>query len=107
MSEDKITVIGRQDTQDRGPLGKVKDWVYRQEEISAQKIKSELSDFLSSMQGILEGLPEDIAEYELESMDISVEISSKGNVSLMAVGGELGGTGGLVLHLKKKSSNTK
>jgi hypothetical protein len=107
MSERKITVIGRQDTKERGPLGKVKDWLYRQEEVSIEKIKSELSDFLSSMQEILDGLPDKLADYELESMDISVEISSKGNVSLMAVGGELGGTGGLTLHLKKKSPGSK
>jgi hypothetical protein len=79
MSERKITVIGRRDMKDRGPLGKVKDWLYSQEEVSIEKIKSELSDFLSSMQEILDGLPDKLADYELESMDISVEISSKGN----------------------------
>ena len=54
------------------------------------------------MQEILDGLPDELADYELESMDISVEVSSKGNVSLMAVGGELGGSGGIVLHLRRK-----
>ena len=103
MDERTITIIGRQDTQDRGPLGKVKDWVYRQEQVSIEKMRSALSDFLSNMGEILDGLPDEMADYKLESMDISVEISSKGNVSLMAVGGELGSTGGLTLHLKKKS----
>jgi len=107
MTGGKIKVIGRQDTTDRGPLGKAKDWLYSQEEVSVEKIKSELSDFLSNMQGILDGLPDKVAGYELESMDINVEISSKGNVSLMAVGGELAGTGGLTLHLKKKSPGSK
>jgi hypothetical protein len=54
---------------------------------------------------ILEGIPGKVADYELESMDISVEINSKGTVSLLAVGGELGSTGGLTLHLKKKASD--
>jgi hypothetical protein len=105
MNERTIKIIGREDTQDRGPLGKVKDWYYRQEDVSIEKIKSELSDLLSSMQEVLEGIPDKMAGYELESMDISVEISSKGNVSLLAVGGELGGTGGLTLHLKKRGAN--
>jgi hypothetical protein len=105
MGESIITVIGRQDIQERGPLGKVRDWFYSQEDVSVEKIRSELSDFLTSMQEILDGLPDKLADYELESMDISVEISSKGNVSLIAVGGELGGTGGLTIHLKKKSSS--
>lgn len=104
MTEGKITVIGRQDVKERGPLGRVKDWLYSQEEVSIEKIRSELSDFLSSIQEVLDGLPDRMADYELESVDISVEISSKGNVSLIAVGGELGGTGGLLLHLKKRSS---
>lgn len=103
MSEHTIRVIGREDTQDRAILGKAKDWIYKQEEVSVKKIKSELSNFLSNMQEILDGLPVKLADYELESMDVSIEISSKGNVSLMAVGGELGSTGGLTLHLKKKS----
>jgi hypothetical protein len=104
MTDSKITIVGRQDTKDRGPLGKVKDWLYSQEEVSIEKIRSELSDFLTGMQQILDGLPDRMAGYELESIDVSVEISSKGNLSLIAVGGELGGTGGLILHLKKKSS---
>jgi phage-related protein len=105
MSERKITVIGRQVTEDRALLGKAKNWIYRQEEVSVEKIKSELTDFLTGMRDILTGLPDKMADYELESMDISIEISAKGNVSLVAIGGELGATGGLTLHLKKKSSS--
>mgnify|MGYP006301925739 CR=1 FL=1 len=103
MSDHTIKVIGRQDTKDRALLGKTKDWIYRQEEVSVEKIKSELFDFLVSVQEILAGLPDEIADYELESMDLNVEISSKGNISLLAIGGELGATSGLTLHLKKKS----
>ncbi len=103
MSERTIVIIGREDTEDRGILGNASQWVFEREEVSVDHIKSQLIDFLSSMQEILDGLPDKMARYELESMDVSVEISTKGNVSLVAVGGELGGTGGLTLHLKKKS----
>ncbi len=107
MSERKITIIGREDTQDRGILGSVRDWVYEQEEVSVEQIKSQLSNFLAGIQEFLDGISNQTGNYELESIDINVEISSKGNVSLLAAGGELGGKGGLTLHLKRKLSNEK
>ncbi len=105
MTERTISIIGREEAEERTLLAETKDWYYKKEDISVEKIKSELSDFLVSMQEILDGLPDKLADYELESMDISVEISSKGNISLIAFGAELGGTGGLTLHLKKKPSS--
>ena len=103
MSERTITIIGRQEAEERALLGKVRDWMYRQEKVSIVRVRSALSEFMSSLGEILDGLPDKMGGYDLESLDVSLEISSKGNVSLVAVGGELIGTGGLVLHLKKKS----
>jgi len=107
MSERTITIIGREDTEDRALLGTVRDWMYAQEKVSIRKLKSALSGFTSNMGEILDGLPDEVAGYKLESIDVSLEISAKGNVSLMAIGGEAGGTGGLILHLKKKPSMEK
>lgn len=96
-SENTITVIGRRDVVERGPEGRI-----RREQVSVSRIKSALSDFLTGMGEILGRLPDEIGDYELKSMDISVEVSSSGSISLMGVaGGEMGGTGGLVLHLEK------
>jgi hypothetical protein len=103
MSEDMISIIGREDAEVRGPLGKR----YRREDIPIERIKSKFSDFLTNLQKIFDDLPDKLGDYEVESMDVSVEISSKGNVSLIAVGGELGSTGGLTLHLKKRTSSEK
>ena len=106
MSDGTITIVGREETgNNRAFLGKVTDWVYEQKEVSVEQIKSQLADFLINMQEILDGLPEKLAEYELESMDVNVEISLSGNVNLVTVGGELGGASGLTLHLKKRKDN--
>jgi hypothetical protein len=100
---DTISIIGREDRQERAPLGRIEEWRYKHEEVPIEKIKNQLSDFLDGMQRILDGVPNTMTNYELESIDISVEVSSKGNISLLAIGGELGSTGGLTLHLKKRS----
>jgi len=107
MSEKTIRVIGREDTVDRGILGPIRNWIFEQEEVSVEKIKAELLAFLDSMQEILDSLPDKMQNYELESMDVNVEITCKGNVNLVACGGEAGGTGGLTLHLKKKKQTPK
>ena len=108
MSEQTITIITRKETDDRSRyFDRVQNWRYGKYDVEVKEIKTQLSNFLASMQEILDGIPEKVTGYELESVDISVEINAKGTVSLLGTGGELGGTGGLTLHLINKNSPGK
>jgi hypothetical protein len=102
MSNGKISVFGREDTSDLGGLfQRAADWVYGREEVEIEDLKDQLQKFLMDMQEVLHGLPERIGEFQIDSMDISVEVSTKGTVSLMGIGGELGGKGGITFTLKR------
>jgi hypothetical protein len=39
---------------------------------------------------------------EVEELTLSLEVTAKGSVSLLGTGGELGGTGGISLTLKRR-----
>lgn len=103
MSEKTISILGRQDSSDRGPEDP-KSWRFRKADVSVDVLKASLSDLLAGMNELLDSLPAQLADYELDSMEINLEISSKGSVSLLGIGGELGGTGGVTLHIKKKKA---
>lgn len=53
------------------------------------------------MHDTLDGVPNALAGYHLEEMEIEVEVSAEGEVSLLGTGGKVGGKGSLTLQLKR------
>lgn len=106
MSEKTISILGRyEENEERSISGdKPQDWRFRKTDVSVEALKASMSDLLAGMNEVLDSLPAQLANYELDSMEINLEISSKGSVSLLGIGGELGGTGGITLHIKKKKA---
>ena len=107
MSGHTIRVIGRpderKDYQERGnPLQRIAE-ALKTNDVSTDVLKEELDNFLAGMQASLDGVRETIGEYTLETLELSVEVSASGKVSLFGSGGELSGKGGLKLVLKRKS----
>src|SRR5580704_13922551 len=73
-------------------------------QVSSDFVEAQLKGFLSEMDTILQSLPSKVGTFELESMELSVEITAKGSIGLLGSGGEIGGKGGLTFKLKRKGA---
>ena len=70
--------------------------------VAADTLREQLTAFLSTMDTVVKGLPAKIGEFRLETVELKVEVSAKGTVSLLGTGGELSGTGGLTFTLQRQ-----
>lgn len=95
-----IHVLGVEDTNDRSILDRLR---YRRVQLTAAELKQHLDQFLSSMQLVIEGLPDQLGDFKLETITLTAEISAKGQVILLGTGGEIASKGGLTFTLKKHS----
>src|SRR5690349_9118272 len=60
-------------------------------EVPVDRLRSQVETFLASMGDVLGGLSAKVGEYQLQQVQVSVEVSAKGQVSLLGTGGELAG----------------
>jgi hypothetical protein len=49
-------------------------------------------------------VPDVLGAYAVESIELSAEVSATGTVSLLGTGGEVSGSGGLTISLKRVSA---
>lgn len=94
-----ITILGSEDTDTRSIFDRLR---YRRAEVSADELQTRLRNFLTSMQGVVEGLPDKLGEFKLEQVTLTAEVSAKGQISLLGTGGEVAGKGGLTFTLKRE-----
>lgn len=90
---------------DRGRFDDLKRYFAARVELSADQIAERLSNFLKTMDEVLAKLPDTMGGFEIDQMELKVEISAKGQVSLLGTGGEVGSTGGLSFTLKRKGTS--
>lgn len=106
MSDKTISVVaaGRGedeiDLTDRG-FDDLKSYFTRRVELSSDELAERLKGFLGAMDAVIEQLPATLGGFDLKEMTLSVEISAKGQVSLLGTGGEIGTTGGLTFTLSR------
>jgi hypothetical protein len=89
------------DLTDRGIIDDVQNFFARRVELSTKDLALRLQNFLGAMDEIVGQLPATLGGFDLKEMTLSVEISAKGQVSLLGTGGEIGTTGGLTFTLKR------
>jgi hypothetical protein len=98
-SDDVIRVFGLDDGQpgrtDRGVFRRADELRVGWGEVSADVLRERIGKFLSTMREVLADAPATVGGYRLEQVQISAEISAKGQVSLLGTGGELSGKSGL------------
>ena len=94
----EISVLGRDEGEDRG----LREFLLRRREIDVDKLKKDLQTFLGHIESIVSELPAAVSGFGLDSVELSVEVSAKGKVSLLGSGGEMGGKGGLTFTLRRK-----
>jgi hypothetical protein len=70
------------------------------EPLSPETLQTNLTRFLSAMETALSNVPVQVAGYRLDEIEVAVEVSAEGQVSLLGNGGKVGGKGTLTLKLK-------
>lgn len=76
--------------------------------VSAEKLEQGMTDFLQTMGRVIKNAQEratELGSMELDEIELSVEVSGEGQLSLLGSGTKVGGSGAMTLHFKKKSSN--
>ena len=85
--------------------GRVSDFIARfashDGTIPSEKLSEGLKEFLSSFGDALKGVPEALSGYHVEEIELSVEISASGDVSLIVGSAHMEGTAGVKLTLKR------
>jgi NTP pyrophosphatase (non-canonical NTP hydrolase) len=70
-------------------------------QISAEDLKSEIGNLLAVVGDVFDqARPE--AGLSLEDVELSIEISSEGQISILGSGGKISGTGGIKLTFKRQ-----
>jgi len=95
-----VRIFGLEDDEDgrvdrRLPFRKSNELRLGWGEVPVDKLRSQVETFLASMGDVLSGVSAKVGEYKLQQVQISVEVSAKGQVSLLGTGGELAGKSGL------------
>src|SRR5207249_2394709 len=85
-------------------LKRPQDWRYGRAEIPVDLFRERVSNFLESMRQVIAELPYAYGGYQLDQVTVSVEVSAKGQVSLLGSGGELAGKAGLTFTFTKRNS---
>lgn len=68
--------------------------------VSPETLQANLTRFLRAMEKSLSDAPVQLAAYRLDEIEVAVEVSAEGEVSLLGNGGKVGGKGTLTLKLK-------
>ncbi|GAA2632989.1 Pepco domain-containing protein [Paractinoplanes durhamensis] len=85
---------------DRRPFQRADDLRLGWGEVPVDKLRQRVGEFLTSMRAVLADVPAGIGEYRLDQVQISAEVSAKGQISLLGTGGELAGKAGLTFTFK-------
>jgi hypothetical protein len=102
--ESAIWVLSLEDTTDRALVDRARARLQRGK-VKPEELKERLSEFLGSMQSVLERVPEKLGDFTVDSVDLSLEVTATGKVSLLGTGGELGGSGGITITLTRRSAS--
>jgi hypothetical protein len=96
-----IPIVGRQDLD---TLGLIQLNIFEHQEVEVSTVTEEMKRVLGGLQTVLQSIPNVLGGFQLDEMQISLEVSAKGRVSLLGVGGEAGGKGGITLKLTKTTA---
>jgi hypothetical protein len=90
--------------QDRSVLSKIGAAgraLYGAAKVSPDLLQANLMDFLQKMDNVIQALPAKLGELSIDSVELTVEVTAKGEVGLFGNGGGIEGKGGLTFLLKR------
>lgn len=100
MLKQNICIIGQEDSkiQSKGVLNQ---YQLRYGELPIEKLEANLSAFVESLGVVFDNLSAPIKSFELDEIEVKVDISINGGVSLVG-SVEAGTSGGVTLKFKRK-----
>ena len=106
MENEMIPIFGREGSDpEEGPtrsLTLLSDYLYGHGEVPASTLHSRLNAFLQGLRTVFDSLPDDVGGLQLGSVTVTAEISAKGQVSLLGIGGDVTGKGGITFTFARK-----
>jgi len=72
--------------------------------IDVEKLGDEVKAFMGAMEKVIGKLSGRVADYDLETISVTAEVSAKGRLSLLGSGGEVGGKGGLTFTFRRSGA---
>ncbi|MEH1820048.1 Pepco domain-containing protein [Nostoc sp.] len=77
--------------------------ITRRKAVEVGKLKQEMKGFLQAMREILEEADEPDSKIQLDEVELSVEITGEGQISLLGIGGgKAGAKGAMTFKFKRK-----
>jgi len=96
--ERKIAVIAVDETAAMRSIGEKLTGMI---EIDASQLAVSINLFLTQMDEVMTKTPETVGKFQLAEVEVSAEITTKGQVVLWGVGGEVGAGGGIKFVFRK------
>ncbi|WP_040796554.1 Pepco domain-containing protein [Nocardia higoensis] len=99
-----IGIFGREDSDGRVERSLFKrgdDFRYGRSEIPTDLLRERVVEFMDSIREVIAGVGATAGEYSLHEVQVNVEVSAKGQLSLLGTGGELAGKSGLTFTFRK------
>jgi hypothetical protein len=81
--------------------GQLRGGLVRRVEIGAEDLKREIGNLIAVVGDVFNQARSE-AGLSLEEVELSIEISSEGQVSILGSGGKIGGSGGIKLSFKRQ-----
>ena len=70
--------------------------------IKVEVLAENVQIFMGQMDSMMKKTPENVGGFKLSEFTVTVEVSAKGQLSLLGTGGELAGGGGLTFKFERK-----
>jgi hypothetical protein len=68
--------------------------------VSAESLRSSFKELVDALGSTLT-MPDAIGSFQVDALDIELELTAEGQIGLLGTGGKLGGKGSLTLKLKR------
>jgi hypothetical protein len=100
QAPDHIWVVGVREEQgvDRGFWDRRK---VDREPVPVARLNDEMANLVGGMHQVIARIEAESERWQLDEVQVAVEIGAKGSVSLLGTGGEVSGTGGLTFTFKR------
>ncbi len=71
--------------------------------LKLEELSNSLDTFLDQMNKLLANVPNELGDFDFSELEVHADVSSKGSISLLGTGGEVGVAGGLKFVFRRKT----
>jgi hypothetical protein len=87
--------------EDRADGFRAADVRFARRKVPISQLRDNVNAFVAAMGEAVGGVPSALGGFSIDSLELSLEVSATGSVSLLGTGGEVTGTGGITLTLTR------